>query len=153
MADRRQSLDDILGGESTPDQAKGGGDSAAPAGSGSGSGSPTQPGGDASLAYDDSAEKEAAAKKSAAREPAGGGAGARNVKSTAAVGVGAIAVLGSIFPPAGILLGITAIVLGVLARKEIASGPTSGARLALTGIALGSIGLLAGLIFLFFNVL
>ena len=64
----------------------------------------------------------------------------RNSKAMASVAIG---ILGLIIPVAA---SIVAIVLGYRARSEIAEGPERGAGLATTGIVLGWLGVVIGIV-------
>ncbi|MCA1702629.1 MAG: DUF4190 domain-containing protein [Actinobacteria bacterium] len=77
-------------------------------------------------------------------ERAAAGAPGRSGKAIGALvcGIGSLVIL-------GIIVGIVAIVLGVMARKEIAAHPEkAGSGMALAGIVLGAMGFVLGIVIL-----
>ncbi|MEJ5915518.1 DUF4190 domain-containing protein [Pseudokineococcus sp. 1T1Z-3] len=83
--------------------------------------------------------------------PAGGGSTGGEVKNGVGVGalvVGIVAVLLACTSVPGILLGVVALVLGVVGRKRVARGDATNKGVATTGLALGIAGIVLGLVFL-----
>jgi len=86
-----------------------------------------------------------------AEEPRAGQEG--NALAIAALVVGILAILGALFTGGvlGIILGIVAVILGVLGRKKVTSGRTTQhGGLALAGIITGVVAIVLGILFLAF---
>jgi hypothetical protein len=85
-------------------------------------------------------------------QPYGAGPGPggpkRNGLGVAALVVGVLALLSSLTLIGGIVLGIAAIVLGVLGRGRAKRGEADNGGMALAGVVLGVVGLLLSLLFL-----
>ncbi len=71
--------------------------------------------------------------------------GKRNGLGIAALVVGILAVVTSLTVVGGIVLGIVAIVLGVLGRKRAGRGEADNGGVALAGTVLGAVGLVASI--------
>lgn len=73
-----------------------------------------------------------------------------NGMGTAAMVLGIIAVAGFCMYGLGIVLGILALVFGVIARKKVQRGEANNGGMATAGIVLGAIGILVSSVFLGF---
>ncbi|MCF3963682.1 DUF4190 domain-containing protein [Streptomyces fuscigenes] len=84
-----------------------------------------------------------------------GGGGAHGVTmhserggmGTSALVVGVIGVLMSWYWPAGLVLGVLAVVFGVAGRKRVARGEAANAGAAQAGLILGAVGLVLTAVF------
>ena len=72
----------------------------------------------------------------------------KNGLGVAALVVAIIALIGSFSVVGGILLGIVAVILGVIARGRAKSGEATNGGVALAGIILGVVSIIAGLAFI-----
>ncbi|MFJ3580683.1 DUF4190 domain-containing protein [Streptomyces sp. NPDC090127] len=73
-----------------------------------------------------------------------------NGMGTAAMVLGIIAVAGFCMYGLGVVLGILALVFGVIGRKKVQRGEANNGGMATAGIVLGSIGILVSAVFLAF---
>lgn len=76
-----------------------------------------------------------------------------NALAIAALVVGVLSIIGAFFTAGvlGVILGIIAVVLGVLGRRKVTSGRTTQhGGLALAGIITGVIGIVLGILFIAF---
>lgn len=76
----------------------------------------------------------------------GGPPPARNGLGIAALIVGIIGLVGSISIVGGVVLGIAAVVLGLLGRARVKRGEATNGGVALAGIVLGVLAIIAGLL-------
>ncbi len=80
--------------------------------------------------------------------PGGPAPAPRNGLGVAALAVAIIALVASCSVVGGIILGITAVILGVLARGRVKSGEANNGGVALTGIILGAVAVVISLAFI-----
>ncbi|MFF9014463.1 DUF4190 domain-containing protein [Streptomyces sp. NPDC014870] len=73
-----------------------------------------------------------------------------NGMGTAAMVLGIIAVAGFCLYGLGVILGILALIFGVIARKKVTRGEATNGGMATAGIVLGSIGIVVSSVFLGF---
>lgn len=66
--------------------------------------------------------------------------------------LGIVGILGVCFVVGGLLLGVPAIILGVLGRKEIRSGGQQGGGMAVAGIVLGILASVLSAIYIAFMI-
>ncbi|MFF5936996.1 DUF4190 domain-containing protein [Streptomyces sp. NPDC012508] len=76
--------------------------------------------------------------------------GPSNGMGTAAMVLGIIAVAGFCMYGLGVVLGILALVFGIIGRKKVQRGEANNGGMATAGIVLGSIGILVSAVFLTF---
>lgn len=81
-----------------------------------------------------------------------GGRGKSNGLGIAALVVGLVSLLAVLTIVGGIVLGLVAIVLGVLARGKVNKGEADNGGMAIAGIVLGAVSLLLSLAFIAFGV-
>ena len=74
----------------------------------------------------------------------------RNGLGTAALVVGVVALVGSFSIAGGIILGIAAVVLGFAGRARAKRGEATNGGVALAGIVVGVVAIIAGLVFIAF---
>lgn len=77
-----------------------------------------------------------------------GPAAPKNGLGTAALVIAIVALISSVSVVGGILLGVVAVILGVIARGRVKSGEANNGGVALAGIILGIISIIAGLAFI-----
>ena len=76
-----------------------------------------------------------------------GPAAPKNGLGTAALVIAIVALISSVSVVGGILLGVVAVILGFVARGRVKSGEANNGGVALAGIILGIISIIAGLAF------
>ena len=72
----------------------------------------------------------------------------KNGLGTAALVIAIVALISSVSVVGGILLGVVAVILGFIARGRVKSGEANNGGVALAGIILGIISIIAGLAFI-----
>jgi hypothetical protein len=72
----------------------------------------------------------------------------RNGLGVAALVVGVLGIVASFTVVGGVILGVVAVVLGLVGRARVTRGEASNGGVALTGIVLGVIAIVAGLAFI-----
>ena len=77
-----------------------------------------------------------------------GPAAPKNGLGTAALVIAIVALISSVSVVGGILLGVVAVILGFIARGRVKSGEANNGGVALAGIILGIISIIAGLAFI-----
>ena len=78
--------------------------------------------------------------------------GAKNGMGIAALVIAIIGLVASASVVLGIILGLVAVILGFIARGRVKSGEANNGGIALTGILLGFLSIVAGVVFIFIYV-
>jgi chromate transport protein ChrA len=74
----------------------------------------------------------------------------KNGLGVASLIIGILALVGSLTVVGGLVLGVLAAILGVLARAQVRHGQASNGDTAMTGVVLGVLAVIASLIFALF---